>query len=103
MNMKDVRIMEKRVNHLLEIYIARHCFGSAEALNMAPEVKRRLPAVRVEVKVLDDMTPAGTSIFATPSYYLDGGLIFLGNPRVDELVTRVRSAYPAEGGGAEDE
>lgn len=89
------------MTHLLEIYVARHCFGSAEALRMAVEIKRRLPDIGVEVKVLDDMTPAGTSIFATPSYYLDGRLVFLGNPELERLIRKVHSAWEEEGKGDE--
>lgn len=86
------------MTHLLEIYIARHCFRSPETLRLATEIKRRLPRLRVQIKVLDDITPAGTSIFATPSYLLDGRLIFLGNPQalLAERRRKLREAAASE-------
>lgn len=75
---------------LLEIYVARHCPGSEGATQLAAELGRVLPAVEVRLNLLDEM-PAGKppDIPGTPAYFLDGRLLFLGNPSVKELIREV--------------
>lgn len=75
---------------VLEIYVAKHCLGTPEALRLAGEVAELMPRFRLKLRVIDDMPAAETDfIFATPSYYLNGSLLFLGNPGLDELVERL--------------
>lgn len=80
------------MTQLCEVYVAKHCFGTTEAIRLAEEVKLRMPHIQVNLRMLDDI-PAkdATFVFATPSYYLNGRLLFLGNPRVEELVARIAS------------
>lgn len=102
--MKYWQILEGSLTQLLEIYVAKHCFGTAEALRLAEEVKHRSPDVRVNLRVFDDIPATdATLVFATPSYYLNGRLIFLGNPRLEELVARLQSASSAVSKGDEHE
>lgn len=100
--MKYWPILEGPLTQLLEIYVAKHCFGTAEALRLAEEVKPRIPDVWVNLWVLDDMEATdGTFVLATPSYFLDGCLLFLGNPRLEELVTKISSLSRDNGGSYE--
>lgn len=76
----------------LEVYVARHCFGYEEASRLVGEIKQRLPELQVEMTVLDDMAEGDIpDIPATPSYFLNDRLLFLGNPRLEELVARIVS------------
>ncbi|MBI4284845.1 MAG: hypothetical protein HY670_02960 [Chloroflexi bacterium] len=77
---------------VLDIYVATHCFGTAEALRIAGLVRQQLPNVKVKVTMLDEIPGVNMpQVPATPSYVLDGKLLFLGNPHLDELVARIVS------------
>ena len=76
--------------NLLEVYVAKHCFGCDEALKLATEISQSLPHLQVKVKNLDEMTEGDLpEIIATPSYFLNGRRLFLGNPRLGELVVKI--------------
>lgn len=80
------------MTHALDVYVARHCFGTAEAARLATEAAQRLPNINVRVVMLDEVQAADiSSVSVTPSYFLDGRLLFLGNPGLDELVAKVAS------------
>lgn len=75
---------------VLTVYVARHCLGTAEATRLAAEAKQKLPAIQVRVAALDELPATDLAgIPATPAYFLDGRLLFLGNPRFDELAARI--------------
>ncbi len=76
--------------NLLEVYVAKHCFGCDEALRMAKEISQSLPRLEVKVRVLEEMAEDDLpEILATPSYFLNGHRLFLGNPRLEELVAKI--------------
>ncbi len=76
--------------NLLEVYVAKHCFGCDEALRLSTEIKQSLPHLQVKVRNLDEMTEGDLpEIIATPSYFLNGHRLFLGNPRLEELVAKI--------------
>ncbi|MBI4286971.1 MAG: hypothetical protein HY671_00915 [Chloroflexi bacterium] len=76
---------------VLEIYVARHCFGSDEASRLAAAMQS-LSGLQVKVRILDQLTENDMpEVVATPSYFLNGCLLFLGNPRLEELVEKVAS------------
>ncbi len=76
--------------NLLEVYVAKHCFGCDEALKLAAEISQSLPHLQVKVRSLDEMTERDLpEIIATPSYFLNSRLLFLGNPRLEELVAKI--------------
>lgn len=88
--------------NLLDVYVAKHCFGYEEASRLVREIKQRLPGLQVGVTVLDEITEsAPPDIPATPSYFLDGRLLFLGNPPLEDLVTKIASLSPNKGGNYE--
>lgn len=86
----------------LEVYVARHCFGYEEAVRLAGEIGQSLLGLQVKLTVLDDGAEGHLpDIPATPAYFLNGRLIFLGNPQLEELVARIASFSPHKGGNRE--
>ena len=86
----------------LEVYVARHCFGYKEATKLVGEIGQSLPGLQVIMTVIDDVAEGDLpDIPATPSYFLDGRLLFLGNPRLEELVAKIASLSPNKGGNHE--
>ncbi len=70
----------------LDIYIADHCENCQEALRLA-RLARDIPGVEVRVINLDTTTEAVPArIVATPMYLLDGHVISMGNPYLDDLL-----------------
>ena len=84
--------MCKQAPVCLEIYITENCFGCKDALKLAEELRKELPAVIIE---LIDLHKAGKQrrpdIFATPTYVLDGETVSLGNPDPQEIRDQVRA------------
>lgn len=81
----------------LTIYILSHCPGCQEACRLAELARSRYPSLCVEVVDLDANPGARPdSVFAVPSYVLDGRLTYLGNPSEDDLCARL-NATAAQG------
>lgn len=74
----------------LRIYIASHCPSCEEAVRLAEEVKRRYAKLNLE---LIDLEMEGSKnfddVFSVPTYVLDGRTFSLGNPKPDELFSRL--------------
>lgn len=88
--------------NVLDIYIAKHCFGCDEALRLAKEISQSLPRLEVKVRVLEEIAEGDLpEIIATPSYFLNGRRLFIGNPRLEELVLEIASRGNEEGGNYE--
>ena len=86
----------------LEVYVARHCFGYKEATKLVGEIGQSLSGLQVIMTVIDDVAEGDLpDIPATPSYFLDGRLLFLGNPRLEALVAKIASLSPDKGGNHE--
>ena len=76
--------------NVLDIYVTKHCFSCDEALRLAKEINQSLPCLEVKARVLEEMPEEDLpEIIATPSYFLNGRRIFLGNPRLEELVAKI--------------
>lgn len=80
---------------ILDIYVGPNCFGCDMAHTIADEVQALdLPDVHIHVIDLGDpanVRPA--SVFAVPTYLLNGRVLSLGNPEVEWLrdqLTKVR-------------
>ncbi len=87
---------------VLDIYVARHCFGCDEALRLAGEIRQSFAGLQVKVTVLDEIMAGNQpDIPATPAYFLNGRLIFLGNPRLEELLGKIASFGQDRGGNYE--
>jgi len=78
--------------NVLDIYLTRHCFGCQEAFNIAREIGLEMPCLAVELRYLEEMKESEIpEVVATPSYFFNGLRIFMGNPKLDELMLRVTS------------
>jgi hypothetical protein len=84
---------------ILEIYVAPDCFGCETARHLAGMV-RALGRSDLEVRLLDLSEPdvvRPPTVFAVPTYVLDGRVISLGNPEQDWLLNQVASCPPSPG------
>ena len=72
----------------LQIIVASACANCEEASRLSDLVKARFPQVAIEVIDLDrEPERQPDSVFAVPTYLLDGRVIWLGNPSEDALYT----------------
>lgn len=72
--------------HEVAIYVAGHCSVCAYAYEIADLIRREFPDIAVRlVDVADAAEPLPESVFATPTYLLDGRRWFLGNPSPAEV------------------
>ena len=67
----------------LDIYIDDCCETCDHARQIAEHVRERMPQVEVNLIELTGDKP--DSVFAVPTYLLDGATLFLGNPSEAEL------------------
>jgi glutaredoxin len=78
----------------LDIYVADDCWACEETRRIAAEIEPLYPNVDIELRDLaDECKPE--SVFATPTYVLDGRTIFLGNPTRKELEQKLFAALQA--------
>lgn len=76
----------------LEIYVESDCSTCAYAYELAERVRREMPWVEVRVvDVTDPRAQVPTSVFAVPTYLLNGRTISLGNPREADLLAALRA------------
>jgi hypothetical protein len=72
----------------LDVYIEDSCWACAESRRIIADVAPKVPDVDIELRGLDDERRPST-VFATPTYVLDGRVIFMGNPTREELVQKL--------------
>ena len=73
----------------LAIYVSDDCWSCAESRRIAAEVADEFP--EVDVLLIDmESGPLPAAVFAAPTYLLDGRVLFLGNPRREELWQQLR-------------
>jgi hypothetical protein len=71
----------------LDIYVMEHCDNCRYAVEMAAWIAQQYPKVVVQVIYLEHTTaPIPESVFATPTYLLDGRVWSLGNPSHAQVV-----------------
>ncbi len=70
----------------MEIYISDHCATCDYAYKVAAIIRRDFPHVDVYIISInaEDVT-VPESVFATPTYLLDGRRWSLGNPSLEEI------------------
>jgi len=73
----------------LDIYIDDCCETCDHARQIAEQVRERMPQVEVNLIELTGDKP--NSVFAVPTYLLDGATLFLGNPSEAELFDRLET------------
>jgi predicted LPLAT superfamily acyltransferase len=76
----------------LDIFIDDFCETCDHARKIAEQVRERMPQVEVNLIELTDDKPE--SVFAVPTYLLDGATLFLGNPSEAELFERLETRLP---------
>ena len=87
--------VEGEVN-VLEIVVGPDCTGCDTARRLAVDVARHGPP-GLGIRILDLSEPdtiRPPSVFAVPTYLLDGRIISLGNPELDWLLARVTPSDP---------
>jgi hypothetical protein len=85
------------IRRILEIYVAPDCFGCETACTLAGMV-RALDWPDLEVRLLDLSSPGVTrpaTVFAVPTYVLDGRVISLGNPEREWLLAQLAPSSPS--------
>ena len=71
----------------LDIYIEPDCLTCDYAYEVAEHVRSELPEVNVTmIDLSDPETSAPPSVFAVPTYVLNGERLSLGNPDKEELI-----------------
>jgi glutaredoxin len=75
----------------LDVYITEECWACAEARRIVADLSPQFPEVDIELRDLSDERKP-SSVFATPTYILDGRMIFLGNPTRHELSQKLNIA-----------
>lgn len=71
----------------LEIYVTSHCSNCQYSQSVAERIRVRYPHVIVEIIDVETMPEAiPDTVFATPTYVLNGSVWSLGNP--SELLIR---------------
>jgi hypothetical protein len=71
----------------LTVFVSGHCFNCKESLLIAEDIKQKYPHVHVSVFNVDNGVRPDVDIFAVPTYALNGKVVFLGNPTVEQLET----------------
>lgn len=70
----------------LDIYISKHCLSCDYAREVATDIERKFP--EVEIHLIDIETSPESipeSVFATPTYLLNGRVWSLGNPSTEKI------------------
>ncbi len=79
--------------HHLSLYISSECFSCQESILMMADVERSFPQLRTEIVNLDDaQAEKPDSVFAVPTYVLDGQILSLGNPHREVFISLIRNA-----------
>ena len=81
----------------LEIVIASDCPGCEDARALARLMDERFPSLEIDIIKLDGQRRPPPAVFATPTYLLDGAVIFLGNPFPEQLVQALKHQGIADG------
>lgn len=77
----------------VDIYVADHCAVCAYAYEVAETIHRDFPEVELVITNLSHTTEAiPDTVFATPTYLLNGRLWSLGNPSPEDVQTRLSQA-----------
>ncbi len=68
----------------LQVYVTDDCWNCEETRRIVKDVTPKFPAVQVEFLDIE-MKDRPDSVFAVPTYLLNGRVISLGNPTRHEL------------------
>ncbi len=83
----------------LEVVVSSRCEQCGEAVGIAETIAREFPQVRVEVINLGAPNAVKPDVvFAVPTYLLNGRIVSLGNPSLQEMrdhITNIGANSPA--------
>ncbi|MEZ4865257.1 MAG: hypothetical protein R3C14_28325 [Caldilineaceae bacterium] len=80
------------------IYVSKDCFVCDYAYEVAATIRREFPEVAIDiVDIAETTTTIPESVFATPTYLLNGRLWSLGNPAPEKVTTTLRGLCKAIG------
>ncbi|MGD8807096.1 MAG: hypothetical protein PVH65_14665, partial [Chloroflexota bacterium] len=80
----------------LDVYISECCWTCDEARQIVADMRPLFPNVKMELRDIgDERRPR--SVFATPTYVLNGRTISLGNPTREQLRQRLEDAQTPSG------
>jgi glutaredoxin len=88
-----VRLSSRRrvMEATLELYVDKDCPGCARARRYAQYVQEHFP--RLEVRIIDleesNIHERPSSIFTVPTYLLNGKMLSLGNPKLEDLLEKI--------------
>lgn len=95
--MADPRECDGVSQHRLRVYITSQCFSCEEAVLIAAEITQKFPQIITEIVNLEDpCVSKPDSVFAVPTYVLDGNLLSLGNPYREQLFARITDLLSAD-------
>jgi hypothetical protein len=80
----------------LDVYISDTCWSCDEAKQIIADIKPQFPSVTIELRDISDRR-CPSSVFATPTYVLDGQTIFLGNPTREQLRQKLEATQNSDG------
>lgn len=72
----------------LTIYIAENCWSCQEAIRLADDIAPLFPSVTITLLDLKK-NPAPETVFAVPTYILNGKVAYLGNPTREQLIQKL--------------
>lgn len=75
----------------LDVYVADHCWACEETRRIVADIAPQFPQVTIALRDMSDQARP-SSVFATPTYVLDGRTIFLGNPTREALKQKLSAA-----------
>ena len=76
----------------LDIYIEGGCKNCLTSVTIAEQVKEQMPAVQVNViDLVQEPNRRREQIFAVPTFILNGEILSLGNPRLEDLLAALRN------------
>jgi hypothetical protein len=76
-------IVENPLN--MDIYVSAHCFVSAYTWEVIELIQEEFPQVELHVIDIAEATHLPETVFATPTYLLNGRVWSLGNPSFEQI------------------
>jgi hypothetical protein len=71
----------------MDVYVSAHCFVSAYTWEVLEIIRQEFPQVDLHVIDIAEAADLPESIFATPTYLLNGRVWSLGNPSLEKVRT----------------
>ena len=79
----------------LQVYVKEECWACAESHRIVAEIAPLFPQISIEM--LDMAAPSRPpSVFAVPTYVLNGRIISLGNPFREDLRQEIKNAISSQ-------